>query len=75
MMRMTDKYKLIMDWIKDAYGDNVKSCYIAHVKDMCSMKKPNNNRKIKCPHKHVKKIIHAFFHFKMLKLDIKKNTT
>ncbi len=31
-------YKEIQRWVKDNYGFSVKTCWIAHVKEMCGLK-------------------------------------
>ena len=31
-------YKEIQHWVKENYGSTVKTCWIAHVKEMCGLK-------------------------------------
>lgn len=66
-------YEEIKEFVRKKYGFNVKSCYIAHVKEMCGFKlkkAPNrteyNYRKYPCPTHKVDAIKDAFKHFKMI---------
>ena len=66
-------YSEIQDWIKSSYGYTVKTCWIAHVKEMCGLeprKAPNrfyeNRRLNPCPPNKVEAIKQAFRHFWMI---------
>jgi hypothetical protein len=63
-------YKEIQDYIKDKHQINVKTCWIAHVKEIMGIqmrKAPNRisgtERVSPCPQKHVQIIIDALNHF------------
>lgn len=66
-------YKEIQEYIKDKYGCCVKTCWIAHMKEMCgiNVKVANNRiditkRTHPCPEENQPMIKEAFTHFKML---------
>ena len=66
-------YKEIQAYIKKQNGFVVKSCWIAHIKDICGLSpkiSPNrrdvNVRQIPCPDEKIEIIKAAFRHFKMI---------
>ena len=66
-------YKEIQDYISKKYGIKVKTCWIAHMKELCGLplrQAPNRNdpsaRVFPCPENVQKYIKEAFEHFKML---------
>jgi hypothetical protein len=66
-------YKEIQSWIKKNYGFTVKTCWIAHVKEMCGVqpkKAPNRideaTRANPCPQNKVEPIKQALKHFEMM---------
>ena len=66
-------YKNIQEWVKMNYGFTVKTCWIAHVKEMCGLKlrkAPNrydeNKRTNPCPPEKIEPIKKAFEHFKII---------
>lgn len=66
-------YKKIQEYIKEKFGFTVKTCWIAHVKEMCNLSlciAPNReSRKIRvhpCPDDKVSQIKDAFTFFKMI---------
>lgn len=70
--RKKDTYKNISEWIKQKYGIVVKTCYIAHVKEMCGIdtRKVWNrcgDRVYTCPTEYVSMIKNAFRHFDLIK--------
>lgn len=63
-------YREIQNYIKNKYGYSVKSCWIAHVKEMCGLdvkvsprRTDINKRKVLCPEGKVKPIKEAFRYF------------
>jgi hypothetical protein len=68
-------YKNIQAYVKTNYGRSVKTCWIAHVKEICGLK-PNlavnrldaATRKHPCPENRQGYIREAFIHFCMIKL-------
>lgn len=66
-------YKEIQDWVKKNYGFTVKSCWIAHVKEMYGLnpKKAANRmdptkRIYPCPSDKIEPIKQAFRYFGMI---------
>lgn len=66
-------YKQIQAWVKDKHGFSVKTCWIAHVKEMCGLRlknAPNRARGIvrknPCPRDKVESIKEALKHFNMI---------
>jgi len=66
-------YQLIQEYVRKEYGYTVKTCWIAHVKEMCGLKRrdaPNREdtavRKQPCPPEKVEPIKQAFKHFGMI---------
>ena len=66
-------YKEIQGYIKDKYGFTVKTCWIADMKEQCSIPMrvaPNridpNSRVKPCPEEKKQAIIEAFRHFDMI---------
>lgn len=66
-------YKEIQDYVKETYGYQPKSCWIAHVKELCGLNpkvSPNRysltNRVNPCPPEKQKDLKKAFEHFKMV---------
>ena len=66
-------YKEIQEYVKDKYGFQPKTCWIAHMKEVCGL--PVNvavnridiNRRVRpCPDDKQKAIRDAFSHFGML---------
>ncbi|MCK4794185.1 MAG: RNA methyltransferase [Desulfobacteraceae bacterium] len=67
-------YSQIQEWVKEQYGFTVKTCWIAHVKEMCGLKprvSPNrkkpNQRVHPCPPDKEDCIKSAFKNFGMIK--------
>ncbi|WP_440954999.1 hypothetical protein ACSAZK_15785 [Methanosarcina sp. Mfa9] len=67
-------YKQIQEWVKANYCCNVKTCWIAHAKEICNIpvkKAPNryneNIRTNPCPPDKFDYIKEAFEHFDMIK--------
>jgi len=63
-------YEEIQDYIKQKYGFTPKTCWIAHVKQICGLpvrKAPNRigERSHPCPSERIENIKDAFKHFKM----------
>jgi hypothetical protein len=63
-------YEEIQDYIKQKYGFIPKTCWIAHVKEICGLpvRKPWNRlreRSHPCPPEKIENIKDAFKHFKM----------
>lgn len=66
-------YKQIQEWVRKNYGFTVKTCWIAHVKEICGLeprKAPNrrnkNKRENPCPPDKIEPIKQAFRHFGMI---------
>ena len=66
-------YKEIQNYIQTKNGFTIKTCWIAHVKEICSLKprKANNRisqheRKYPCPKDKIVTIKDAFRHFGMI---------
>lgn len=65
-------HKDIQKYIKIQYGYEVKTCWIAHTKEIYGLpvkKSPNrisNSRKYPCPSDKINSIKEAFIYFKML---------
>lgn len=66
-------YNKIQDWIKQNYGYSAKTCWIAHVKEMCGLplrNAPNRIDEIKrtneCPQNKIESIKQAFRFFRMI---------
>lgn len=66
-------YKEIQEYIKKKYGYSVKSCWIAHVKEISNLKPrvaPNrfsvDARQNPCPQEKIDAIIDAFKHYGMI---------
>jgi len=66
-------YEEIQDWVKKNYGFKPKTCWIAHVKEMCGLKPrvaPNRNdpnkREEPCPDDKVNPIKDSLKHFEMI---------
>ncbi len=72
---MMATYKKIQKWVGQKYGysaSTVKTCYIAHCKELAGMKlrrarnRKGDTRAIPCPEKFKEPIFEAFRHFNML---------
>ena len=68
-----DMYKQIGAYIKDKYGYTPKSCWIAHMKEVCGLNprvSPRRHnpaeRKHPCPAGKQDDLREAFVHFKMI---------
>jgi len=66
-------YRDIDQWIRKYYGFSVKTCWIAHVKEIyglnprkASSRQGKTVRLNPCPLKKIKPIKHALSHFKMI---------
>lgn len=66
-------YKQIHKWVKDRYGFTVKTCWIAHAKEICGLKpRVAHNRQYTsirlnpCPDDKFPAIREAFEHFDMI---------
>ncbi|MBE6584420.1 MAG: hypothetical protein E7649_05525 [Ruminococcaceae bacterium] len=67
-------YKQIQEYVKFKYGFQPKTCWIAHMKELCGLPiKPSHNRysltkrEKPCPADKQEAIIDAFKHFEMIK--------
>jgi hypothetical protein len=67
------KYEQIQNWVKDRYGFIPKTCYIAHVKEICGLPLRNAwnrqdpaKRENPCPPDKVESIKKAFENFRMI---------
>jgi hypothetical protein len=67
-------YKQIQKYVKNEFGISVKTCYIAHVKEICGLplRMAHNRfspqeRQYPCPEDKIDKIKKAFRHFGMIK--------
>lgn len=67
-------YKMIQEYVKDKYGYKPKSCWIAHVKEICGLTpKASPNRHLltrrtnPCPQDKQSDIIDTLKHFEMIK--------
>lgn len=66
-------YKEIQDYIKVNYNITIKTCWIAHMKEVCELKRRdshnrrNHNKRIyPCPSEKQALIIEAFKYFNMI---------
>lgn len=66
-------YKEIQNFVNEKHGVFIKTCWIAHVKDICGLNPriANNRisyseRKFPCPQDKINIIKDAFRHFKMI---------
>jgi hypothetical protein len=66
-------YRQIQEWIKEKYGFTVKTCWIAHTKEICGLKpriaSNRYNAAIRlnpCPDDKLPIIREAFEHFDMI---------
>ena len=66
-------YREIQNYVKNKYGYTVKTCWIAHVKEMSGLEvniAPNrtdvNKRKFPCPESKIEPIKDALRHFGMI---------
>jgi len=66
-------YKELKEYVKNKYGLNIKSCHIAHVKEMCGLelikvknRTEYNYRKNPCPKHKIEPIKDALKHFNMI---------
>lgn len=73
MGRKMATYKEIQEYIREKHGVAVKTCWVAHVKEMCGLnprKAPNRpsrkERTRPCPPEKVSIIEEAFKHFEMI---------
>ena len=66
-------YKEIQAYVKDKYGFQPKTCWIAHMKEVCGIPVKNapnrispTNREKPCPPEEMEYIKDAFIHFGMI---------
>ena len=66
-------YKEIQSYVKEKYGFQPKTCWIAHMKEICGIPVKNapnrispDNREKPCPPKKMAYIKDAFAHFGMI---------
>ncbi|MBA7509708.1 hypothetical protein ES705_01672 [subsurface metagenome] len=66
-------YREIQNYIKNKYGFTVKSCWIAHVKEMSGLdvkvsprREDINKRKVPCPESKIEPIKNTLRHFGMI---------
>jgi len=66
-------YKEIQSYVKSTHGFVPKTCWIAHMKEVCGIpvkQAPNRNstdkREVPCPPEKAEAIKKAFSHFKMI---------
>ena len=48
-----DTYKEVQDYITKTYDKTVKTCWIAHVKEINGLIDKNPNRKYPCPNEYI----------------------
>ena len=67
-------YKELQQYVKNKYGYSVKTCWIAHMKELSGIKVKVSHRRYDenvrtnpCPENKMKGIKEAFVHFGMLK--------
>jgi hypothetical protein len=59
-------YKEIQIYVKNKHGFTPKTCWIAHVKEICGLTKRRlEERRYPCPPERIENIKDAFKHFKM----------
>jgi hypothetical protein len=69
---MKATYKQIQSWVKQNYGFVPKTCWIAHVKNMCGLPMRNAPNRLgedlvnPCPQGKIEPIKAAFRYFKMI---------
>lgn len=59
-------YEQIRKYVKEEYNESVKTCWIAHVKEMNGIVDKNTNRQNPCPNNKIKFIENALQHFAMI---------
>jgi len=64
-------YEEIQNYVKKKYDRNVKSCWIAHAKEICGLNPKKSHLRIgkrvyPCPDEKLPWMIDAFKHFKMI---------
>jgi len=66
-------YKQIQEFIKETYGYTAKSCWIAHMKEVCGLNPKMSSRRYSpntrvhpCPESKQNDLKEAFKHFKMI---------
>jgi len=65
-------YRQIQDWVKKNYGFTIKTCWIAHVKEISGLpvKRAHNRRWVIrlefCPPEKIEPISKALKHFEMI---------
>ena len=66
-------YKEIQDYVKSTYGFLPKTCWIAHIKELCGVpvkvaynRHSPDKREKPCPPEKIEPIQAAFRHFKMI---------
>ena len=66
-LKMTT-YKEIQGYVKNRYGFEPKTCWIAHVKEIhgLNLRKRSKERSNPCPHDKIECIEDALRHFKMI---------
>ncbi len=70
-MRENATYYQIQKYVKTKYGKVVKTCWIAHAKEICGLNPTKSHRRIgsrvyPCPDEKLVWIKDAFKHFKMI---------
>ena len=66
-------YQQIQEWVREQYGWTLKTCWIAHCKELAGLqprKAPNRSgeeRKVPCPDEKQEPIFESFRHFKMIR--------
>jgi len=70
-MKYNATYAEIQDYVRKKYGKVVKTCYIAHAKEICGLnpkrsKQRPGKRMYPCPDDKLPWIKDAFSHFKMI---------
>lgn len=70
-MSQNATYKEIQNYVKKKYGKVVKTCWIAHAKEICGLNPTKSPRRIgkrvyPCPSDKLVWIKDAFKHFKMI---------
>ena len=59
-------YSEITNYIKNKHNINVKTCWIAHVKELNGLIDKNDNRQYPCPNELIPIIEEAFKNFGMI---------
>jgi len=62
-------YKQIQEYVKQNYGYSCKSCWIAHMKEVCGLNPKRQNpgqRTNPCPEHRQQNLVEVFKHFNLI---------